>query len=59
MQLPTFEDHRIAMAFSLIGARVPVILEEPSVVGKTFPEFFDVWPVTGARVEAAQATTRW
>lgn len=59
VQLPTFEDHRIAMAFSLIGARVPVILEEPSVVGKTFPEFFDVWPVTGARVEAAQATTRW
>ena len=32
------------MAFSLIGARVPVRLEEPMVVGKTFPEFFTRWP---------------
>ena len=40
-RLPTYEDHRIAMAFSLIGTRVPVMLEEPTVVGKTFPEFFD------------------
>ena len=41
------------MAFSLIGARVPVMLEEPAVVGKTFPEFFEVWRVTGARVDSA------
>jgi 3-phosphoshikimate 1-carboxyvinyltransferase len=51
VRLPTYEDHRIAMAFSLVGARVPVMLEEPTVVGKTFPEFFEVWPVTGAQVE--------
>lgn len=50
VRLPTYEDHRIAMAFSVIGTRVPVQLEEPAVVGKTFPEFFDVWPVTGATV---------
>jgi 3-phosphoshikimate 1-carboxyvinyltransferase len=56
VRLPTYEDHRIAMAFSVIGARVPVMLEEPSVVGKTFPAFFDVWPVTGARVELLEAT---
>ncbi|MGC9219784.1 MAG: 3-phosphoshikimate 1-carboxyvinyltransferase [Solirubrobacteraceae bacterium] len=58
--LPTYEDHRVAMAFSLIGARVPVILEQPSVVGKTFPEFFNVWPVTGAHVELLDRTPdRW
>jgi 3-phosphoshikimate 1-carboxyvinyltransferase len=51
-RLPTYEDHRIAMAFSLIGARVPVELDDPGVVAKTFPEFFSVWPVTGAVVEA-------
>jgi len=51
VRLPTYDDHRVAMAFSLIGARMPVVLEEPAVVGKTFPEFFAVWPLTGARVD--------
>ena len=55
VRLPTFEDHRVAMAFSLIGTRVPVLLEDPACVGKTFPEFFDRWPVTGARVELLEA----
>jgi 3-phosphoshikimate 1-carboxyvinyltransferase len=50
VQLPTYEDHRVAMAFALIGTHTPVLLEEPTVVGKTFPEFFEVWPRTGARV---------
>jgi 3-phosphoshikimate 1-carboxyvinyltransferase len=57
VRLPTYEDHRIAMAFSVIGTQVPVTLEEPEVVGKTFPEFFDVWPVTGAGVKLSAAGT--
>jgi 3-phosphoshikimate 1-carboxyvinyltransferase len=48
--LPTYEDHRIAMAFSLIGTHDAVMLEDPSVVGKTCPEFFDLWAQTGATV---------
>ena len=37
----TYNDHRMAMAFSLIGLRVPgVIIENPSCVSKTFPGFF-------------------
>jgi 3-phosphoshikimate 1-carboxyvinyltransferase len=58
-KLPTYEDHRIAMAFAMIGARVPVILEEPTVVGKTFPEFFVRWPVTGAQVEITEPPSRF
>jgi 3-phosphoshikimate 1-carboxyvinyltransferase len=50
-RLPTFEDHRIAMAFSLIGTHVPVELEAPEVVAKTCPTFFDLWRRTGAVVE--------
>jgi 3-phosphoshikimate 1-carboxyvinyltransferase len=50
-RLPTYEDHRIAMAFSLIGTRVPVELCEPEVVAKTCPTFFDLWPRTGAVVQ--------
>ncbi len=52
--LPTFEDHRIAMAFSLIGTRVPVELEDPGVVAKTCPDFFALWRATGADVGEAR-----
>lgn len=39
----TYDDHRIAMAFSLVGLRTPGIeIENPGCVAKTFPEFFDV-----------------
>lgn len=39
----TYNDHRMAMAFSLIGLRVPgVTIENPSCVSKTFPNFFKV-----------------
>ena len=39
----TYNDHRMAMAFSLIGLRVDGIgIENPSCVSKTFPNFFEV-----------------
>jgi len=39
----TYNDHRMAMAFSLIGLRVEgVRIENPGCVSKTFPAFFDV-----------------
>jgi len=39
----TYNDHRMAMAFSLIGLRVPGIsIENPACVSKTFPDFFRV-----------------
>ncbi|GAB4541753.1 MAG: 3-phosphoshikimate 1-carboxyvinyltransferase [Anaerolineales bacterium] len=38
----TYNDHRMAMAFSLIGLRVDgVTIENPSCVSKTFPNFFE------------------
>jgi 3-phosphoshikimate 1-carboxyvinyltransferase len=54
-RLPTYDDHRIAMAFALIGTAVPVVLEEPTVVAKTCPTFFELWQSTGARIEAVEA----
>lgn len=48
--LPTYEDHRVAMAFSLIGTRDAVTLEAPGVVSKTCPGFFELWESTGATV---------
>jgi len=39
----TYNDHRMAMAFSLIGLRFDgVMIENPSCVSKTFPNFFEV-----------------
>jgi 3-phosphoshikimate 1-carboxyvinyltransferase len=41
--IQTYNDHRMAMAFSLIGLRAPgITIENPSCVSKTFPNFFDV-----------------
>jgi 3-phosphoshikimate 1-carboxyvinyltransferase len=41
--IQTYNDHRMAMAFSLIGLRSDgVSIENPACVSKTFPNFFDV-----------------
>ncbi|MEJ5252927.1 MAG: 3-phosphoshikimate 1-carboxyvinyltransferase [Chthonomonadetes bacterium] len=38
----TYNDHRIAMAFALIGLRVPgIAIADPECVHKTFPNFFE------------------
>jgi 3-phosphoshikimate 1-carboxyvinyltransferase len=40
--IQTYNDHRMAMAFSLIGLRFDgVTIENPSCVSKTFPNFFE------------------
>ena len=40
----TYDDHRVAMCFSLAafnGDRVPVRIEDPKCVAKTFPDYFE------------------
>jgi 3-phosphoshikimate 1-carboxyvinyltransferase len=37
----TYDDHRMAMSFALVGLRLPgVEIEDPACVAKTFPDFF-------------------
>jgi 3-phosphoshikimate 1-carboxyvinyltransferase len=39
----TYNDHRMAMAISLIGLRVPgITIQNPDCVSKTFPDYFEV-----------------
>ena len=39
----TYEDHRMAMAFALVGLRVPgVVVEDPACTSKTFPDYWSV-----------------
>jgi len=41
--IQTYNDHRMAMSFALIGLRFDgVTIENPSCVSKTFPNYFDV-----------------
>lgn len=36
----TYDDHRMAMAGSLIGTQIPVRIENPDVVSKSYPDFW-------------------
>ncbi|MBI4729556.1 MAG: 3-phosphoshikimate 1-carboxyvinyltransferase [Acidobacteria bacterium] len=41
-RVATRDDHRIAMAFAALGARVPgVLIEDPACVAKTYPAFWE------------------
>jgi len=37
---PTYEDHRMAMSFAPLAVLHPIIIEEPEVVSKSYPEFW-------------------
>ena len=40
--IETYNDHRVAMSFALIGLRTPgIIIKNPACVSKTFPDFFE------------------
>ncbi|MBX3747830.1 MAG: 3-phosphoshikimate 1-carboxyvinyltransferase [Verrucomicrobiae bacterium] len=69
-EIETYGDHRMAMAFAVLGLRVAGIrLRDPACVGKTFPNFFAKLaapvpeglgvglyePVTGRRIGAEEA----
>jgi 3-phosphoshikimate 1-carboxyvinyltransferase len=39
IEIDTYDDHRVAMAFAMVG---DVIIRDPHVTGKTFPRYFEV-----------------
>jgi 3-phosphoshikimate 1-carboxyvinyltransferase len=42
--IDTYDDHRMAMCFSLTAlGNVPVVINDPKCVAKTFPEYFSVF----------------
>ncbi len=43
-QIATYDDHRMAMSFSVLGLVVPKIkIENPECVSKSFPEFYELF----------------
>ena len=44
IKIDTYDDHRMAMSFSLVAlAGVPVTINDPGCVAKTFPEYFEAF----------------
>ena len=42
-RIETYDDHRMAMSFAVLGLRTPgTVIVDPACVSKTFPGFFDV-----------------
>jgi 3-phosphoshikimate 1-carboxyvinyltransferase len=41
VRIDTYDDHRMAMAFAPVAMRRPVIIEEPGVVAKSYPSFWE------------------
>lgn len=39
----TYDDHRMAMSFAIAGLRVPLEIEHPECVSKSFPTFWEYW----------------
>ncbi|MFL9710643.1 3-phosphoshikimate 1-carboxyvinyltransferase [Methylobacillus sp. Pita1] len=41
-QIDTYDDHRMAMCFSLVAlGGVPIVINDPNCVAKTFPDYFE------------------
>ncbi len=41
ISIATYEDHRMAMAFAPAALKVPLMIEEPQVVSKSYPHFWE------------------
>ena len=49
-EIETYNDHRIAMSFFLMGLKIPKIkIRNPSCVTKSFPNFWEVWENLGIK----------
>jgi 3-phosphoshikimate 1-carboxyvinyltransferase len=49
--ISTYNDHRMAMAFAIVGARIEVSIYSPDVVKKSFPGYWNTLKSMGVNVE--------
>lgn len=53
--IDTYWDHRMAMAFAVLGAKIPGMeIRNPEVVGKTFPNFWEKLNSIGIETKSAE-----
>lgn len=51
VRIQTYEDHRMAMAFAPLGLKYKLIIEEPEVVKKSYPHFWQDLEKVGFKIE--------
>ena len=53
--ISTYDDHRMAMAFATLAAKVEgMTIESPSVVNKSFPNFWEILRQIGINGETVE-----
>ena len=53
VEVETYQDHRMAMAFAPLCLKVPLTLLEADVVSKSYPEFWKDWDYYGQTLDKA------
>ncbi len=43
VSIRTYDDHRMAMSFAVASLRLPLAIENPECVSKSFPAFWEYW----------------
>ena len=51
IEIATYEDHRMAMAFAPLGLKFPLAIDNPMVVTKSFPSFWENIGTMGVTVD--------
>lgn len=51
VQIDTYQDHRMAMAFAPLALRLPLVINDAEVVSKSYPEYWDHLAELGFRLE--------
>lgn len=41
ISIATYQDHRMAMAFAPLALKVPIVIQNPEVVSKSYPDFWN------------------
>jgi 3-phosphoshikimate 1-carboxyvinyltransferase len=49
--IDTYADHRMALAFAPLALRMPIVINNPKVVTKSYPQFWDDLRQAGFLVE--------
>ncbi|QXP77729.1 MULTISPECIES: 3-phosphoshikimate 1-carboxyvinyltransferase [Winogradskyella] len=50
IKIPTYNDHRMAMAFAPLGLKVPITIEDADVVSKSYPQFWEDFKSIGFNI---------
>ncbi len=51
VEIETYNDHRMAMAFAPLALKVPIIIKDAGVVSKSYPEFWEDLESIGFSIE--------